>query len=177
ACPRDCAMLDRLMDEAVAFSEGPTVVRYPRGAGPAGLPEPPDSVQPGSGQLLRDGTDLLIVACGVMAGPALEAAADLEAEGRSVAVFDPVWLKPAPEAELVSLAVRCGAVLIAEDGAARGGFGEHVSALLASRHPGIRTSIVAVPDSFQPHAGRERLLASAGLDGPGLAAAARRLLA
>ncbi|KZD19411.1 MAG: hypothetical protein AO394_02225, partial [Candidatus Fermentibacter daniensis] len=83
----------------------------------------------------------------------------------------------APEAELVSLAVRCGAVLIAEDGAARGGFGEHVSALLASRHPGIRTSIVAVPDSFQPHAGRERLLASAGLDGPGLAAAARRLLA
>jgi len=177
ACPRDCAMLDRLMDEAVAFSEGPTVVRYPRGAGPAGLPEPPDSVQPGSGQLLRDGTDLLIVACGVMAGPALEAAADLEAEGRSVAVFDPVWLKPAPEAELVSLAVRCGAVLIAEDGAARGGFGEHVSALLASRHPGVRTSIVAVPDSFQPHAARERLLASAGLDGPGLAAAARRLLA
>lgn len=175
ACPRDCAMLGRLLSEAVAFTEYPTVIRYPRGNGPEGLPPPPGETPPGRGELLREGTDLLVIACGTTAGPALGAAEDLSAEGISVAVYDPIWIKPAPAGEIEALATGTGRVLTVEDGASQGGFGEHVASSLSTS--GIRVSVLGIPDSFQPHATRESLLAASGLDRAGIAEAARRAMA
>lgn len=174
ACPRDCTMLARLLETAVSFSEYPTVIRYPRGAGPADLPAPPDEVLPGCGQLLREGSKLAIVACGITVWAALQAAGMLREEGIEVAVYDPVWLKPAPEEEILLLAKRCGRVLTTEDGSVRGGFGGYLASLLSRE--GVRVASVGIPDAFQPHASRSSLLASAGLDPEGIARAARRLL-
>ena len=168
-------MLGRLLAEAVSFAEHPTVIRYPRGNGAEGLPVPPRETPPGRGELLREGADLLVIACGTVAAPALAAAGDLAAEGRSVAVYDPIWIKPAPFSEIEALAAATGRVLTVEDGASSGGFGEHVASRLAPA--GMRVTVLGIPDAFQPHATRERLLAASGLDRAGIAEAARRAMA
>ncbi len=173
AAPRDCAMLEALLLRSLDFDRGPTVIRYPRGGEPTGLPGPPATIEPGRGQLLRKGSDVLLVGCGILSATALEAAAMLAGDGIDCAVYDPVWLKPAPTAEIAALAASCGGrVVSAEDGCVAGGFGEMLTSSLCGS--GTRVVALGYPDSFQPHAPRETLMSLAGLDARSIAEAARR---
>jgi 1-deoxy-D-xylulose-5-phosphate synthase len=175
AAPRNCAMLSALLRVAFSLGTGPVVIRYPRGSEPGGLPGPGDDLRPGRGQVLRDGPDVLVIACGVMAGAAMEAAGLLAAEGVGVCVFDPVWLKPAPWDAIESLAAERRGVVVVEDGSAAGGFGEGVALRLAAAGTPVRA--LGYPDMFQPQGPREGLLAGAGLDADGIAGAVRGILA
>jgi len=171
ASPRDCAMLARVLEAAVDFEEGPTVIRYPRGSEPSGIPAPPSATAPGAGQVIREGADVVLVGCGVMAAVCLEAAALLEADGISAAVYDPIWLKPAPLEEMAKLARKCGKVVSVEDGSLAGGFGEMLAAGLGAVGSGVLA--LGFPDMFQPHGTRPGLLAAAGLDPESVRAAVR----
>jgi 1-deoxy-D-xylulose-5-phosphate synthase len=168
-------MLSALLKRAFSLGRGPVVLRYPRGVEPGGLPGPDGEVEPGRGQVLRDGPDVLVIACGVMAGPAMEAAGLLAGEGTGVCVFDPVWLKPAPWDDIESLAAGRRGVVVVEDGSAAGGFGEGVALRLAETGTPVRA--LGYPDMFQPQGPREGLLAGAGLDADGIARAVRGILA
>ena len=159
--PRNCALLEMMLRRSVEFSRGPTLLRYPRGEEPGTPSAAPLSVEPGSGQLLREGGDVLIIGAGTMALHALEAAAILETRGISAAVYDPIWLKPAPEDEMTRLAEGRRMVAVVEEGSVIGGFGCQVAALLGGRTRVLR---LGIPDRFQPHACREDLIRSMGLD-------------
>lgn len=173
AAPRDCAMLDAVLSLAVGLDDGPTLIRYPRGAEPAGMPAPGAGAEPGRGEILRRGKDVLIVSCGTMCAQALEAAAMLESEGIDASVIDPVWIKPPPMSLILSEAEGKRGVITLEDGAASGGFGEMLASCLSGIAP---VRIMGFPDMFQPHGPRQAILASAGLDADGAACAARGLM-
>ena len=89
----------------------------------------------GKANLLRDGTDLTIVANGLLVAPALDAAEALAAEGLSVRVLDMHTVKPIDRDALVKAANDTGAIVVAEEHLAHGGLGSVVAMTLAETKP------------------------------------------
>ncbi len=169
AAPRDCAVLEALLRHILPGLSQPTALRYPRGLEPERVAPPPEDLSPGHGQLIRPGSDALIVAAGTMVPLAVKASDLLAAEGISAAVFDPVWLKPMPSDEIELLARGVSAVVTVEEGCLAGGFGEGVQALLH----GTTVTSLGIPDDFQPHGNHMSILSRIGLDAEGIARAVR----
>ena len=101
----------------------------------------------GKAVTLREGTDLVIFACGIMVHEALQAAAALEKEGVSAAVLDMFTIKPLDAEAVVSWAEKTGAVVVAENHNRFGGLCSAVSEVLAERCP-TPAAFVAVEDQF-----------------------------
>jgi len=166
---------------ATAVSSGvPAAIRYPRGAG-EGLPVPelPEPLPIGRGELLREGTDAVIVAIGSRVMPALAAANELAAEtGREVAVFNARFVKPLPAAQLLELAGRFPLWLTVEENVLQGGFGSAVLECLsdAGALSGLTVRRLGLPDDFVEHGAQKALRALCGIDKNGIKAALRALL-
>jgi 1-deoxy-D-xylulose-5-phosphate synthase len=174
--PKDENELRHMLRTAVEYA-GPAAIRYPRGAG-LGVPLDPD-VKPipiGQAELLRDGDDALIVAYGTRVHPALEAAAELAAEGIQVAVLNARFAKPIDRERIGALAARCGAVVTVEEHAAMGGFGSGVLELLSELGHSGPVRCLAVPDELVEHGDPGRQQAAFGLDAAGIARAVRELV-
>ncbi len=101
----------------------------------------------GKANVLRDGKDCAIVACGLMVAEALGAAKILEAEGIDVAVIDPVTIKPLDKDTILSYAKKCGCIVTAENANVTGGLGAAVSEFLSETCPTLITR-VGVMDEF-----------------------------
>ncbi|MDE6734592.1 MAG: 1-deoxy-D-xylulose-5-phosphate synthase, partial [Desulfovibrio sp.] len=177
--PRDEDMLRHALKTALAQA-GPCAVRYPRGAGvgvertgaPRVLPE-------GVGEVLREGEGLAIIAAGPCAHAALAAAARIEEEtGVRPLVFDPVWLKPLPEAQLADLAGRFDRLLFMEEGTRAGGFASAALEYLsdAGLLRGQRIRRLGLEDAFVQHGTQAELRGLQGLDVEGVTAAGLELL-
>ena len=159
---------------------GPVAIRYPktvveRHAGPRA------PIELGRSELLADGHDGLIVACGTLLGAALEAAATLRREGLDVAVVNARFVKPLDPAIVERIEAAPWTVTV-EENALPTGFGSAVveavtDARAAAEHPGPGGPILrlGLPDRFVEHGERGELLADLGLDARGIAAACRRL--
>jgi 1-deoxy-D-xylulose-5-phosphate synthase len=176
AAPRDGVELRRLLREAVADASGPTAIRYPKADVGAAVPA---VGRIGAAEVLRRvgaGADVLILAVGATAAPALNAAALLAESGVDAAVVDPRWLLPLDEA-LVAAAAGYRRVVTVEDCGGHGGYGDAYAR--AVRAAGISTPVhqVALPQRFVPHGPRSALLTEHALDGPGIATAVLRLTA
>jgi 1-deoxy-D-xylulose-5-phosphate synthase len=169
--PRNEPELQHMLATALEHT-GPVALRYPRGLGEgAPLVETTKILPLGVGELLRDGTDGVIVALGSRVSPALEAARIFfEETGQSVAVFDPRFVKPLPEEQLLDLAVKHPFMLVVEESALAGGFGSAVLELLADREAlhGVRVKRLGVPDSFIEHGSQKALRARLGLNKDGI---------
>jgi 1-deoxy-D-xylulose-5-phosphate synthase len=176
--PKDEAELAQMVATAMA-TPGPVAVRYPRGVGVgAEVPDDPELLPLGQGELLREGTDAVVLALGSRVYPALECAQELEAEhGLSVAVFNARFIKPLPEAQLLDLAKQFKRVLTAEEGCLAGGFGSAVMEFYADAGVlgGLDIRRVGVPDQFIEHGAAKELRAKAGVDKAGIKAAVLKL--
>ncbi|MBL8932238.1 MAG: 1-deoxy-D-xylulose-5-phosphate synthase [Kineosporiaceae bacterium] len=169
AAPRDGATLREELFEAAAIGDGPTVVRFPKGAVPEDLPAIETLGTPGQpgavDVLFRHGSpDVLLVAVGAMAGTALDVAARLGDQGIGVTVVDPRWTLPVPDAVL-ELAAGFRLVVVVEDNLVRGGVGSVVRELLAVRHCPVPVATFGIPTEFLDHAGRAAVLERIGLTG------------
>lgn len=161
AAPRDAIRLRETLREAVRISDGPSVVRFPKGAvGPV----VPSVEKVGSVDVLarRGSEDVLIVAIGALAPLCLEVAERLSAQGIGVSVIDPIWVAPLPQ-ELIELGARYRLVVVVEDSVRVGGTASGVSQLL--RDAGVYTPQrdIGVPAEFFAHGTRAEVLAKAGL--------------
>ncbi|XVQ09504.1 1-deoxy-D-xylulose-5-phosphate synthase [Spirillospora sp. CA-255316] len=172
AAPRDGRRLRELLAEAVAVADGPTAIRFPKGAVAADVAAVRSH---GAIDVLREagapgGGAALIVSAGAMAGPCMEAAELLEARGVASTVVDPRWVAPLDPA-LAELAAAHASVTVVEDNGGAGGVGDAVAALL--REAGVRVPVtaLAVPQRFIEHGKRPRILEDCGLTGPRIAAA------
>ncbi|HLY21410.1 MAG TPA: 1-deoxy-D-xylulose-5-phosphate synthase [bacterium] len=174
AAPRDGARLRELLREAIEVKDGPTVVRFPKGAVPADLAAVDRT---GSIDVLyRAGDrDVLIVAVGAMAGAAVAAAQQLSAHGLGATVVDPRWVKPVP-AEIAALAGNYRLVVTVEDNVRAGGAGSAVAQAL--RDAGVDTPLrdLGIPPRFLQHGKRQEILAEAGLTPEGIAGAVTAVL-
>jgi 1-deoxy-D-xylulose-5-phosphate synthase len=173
AAPRDGARLVEELSEAVRHEEGPTALRYPRSDLGADIGA---CRRVGGIDVLQgpDAGEVLIVTVGAMARAALEAADALAEDGIDVTVADPRWVLPIG-ASLVRFADRYRHVVSVEDGVRTGGVGSRLSEALRAAGSRAEVTALGVPARFVPQGGRGELLASFGLDGPGIAEAVRAL--
>jgi len=155
----------------------PVAIRYPRGWA-AALPS--DSALPplalGRPVLLREGSDCVILAVGSAVAAALEAAAELEAEGLRAGVVNSRFAKPLHVESFLEAATAAGRVVTAEENSVVGGFGAGIVELLNTRGAGgVDVVCVGLPDKFVEHGDTEQLRAQYGIDAAGIADAVRRL--
>ena len=177
--PRDEDMLRHALFTSIK-GDAPTAVRYPRGAGfGVTLDECLRTLPEGQGQLMQDGERVAVIAVGNRVHPALEAAHAVQEEcGVQVAVFDPVWLKPLPEEQLLELAARFDALLFVEESSLSGGFSSAVLELLADKGGlrGQRIRRLGLPDHFVEQGTQRQLRERLGLRADGIAQELRLLL-
>ena len=177
AAPRDENQLQHLLATAIE-SGRPFALRFPRGAACGVALDPdPKPLPIGRGELLRDGTDVALVALGRTVPAALAAAARLAAEGVSAAVLDARFVKPLDEELLRDVAERIGVVLTVEDHLLAGGFGSAVLETLSRRAPGARVLRIGIDDRFIEHAEQSEQWLQVGLDADAVADAALAALA
>ncbi len=168
AAPRDAQSLVEELAEAVSHRTGPTALRFPKAA----VGEPVPAVERWCGlDLLRADADarVLVVAVGVMAATALQAAELLAADGVPCTVVDPRWVLPVNPA-LAAVAAGHRLVVTVEDGVRAGGVGSRLAQLLADRGVDVPVRNLGLPTEYVPHAERAALLTRFGLDATGLAA-------
>jgi len=130
----------------------------------------------GKANLLRDGSDLTIVADGLMVAPALDAAETLAGAGITARVLDMHTVKPLDRGALEAAARETGALVVAEEHLAHGGLGSVVAMTLAESHP-IPIRFVNLGDQFGESGAPEALLAKYGLTAANVALAARAVIA
>ena len=163
AAPRDGEQLRQALREAVEVSDGPTVLRFPKGD----VAEPVARVrQLGSLDVLRetsaDTVDLLIVGVGAMAPTAVSVAEKLEAQGYLVRVVDPRWVLPVSP-DLVSASGEARAVAVIEDNLVAGGIGSAVTLALSQAGCPVAVHCYGIPKEFLAHASRGQVLEQIGL--------------
>ncbi len=164
AAPRDESTLREELREAVAVDDGPTVVRYPKGA----LPDPILAVQRIGGidvlaRHVGDGDSrVLVVGVGAFAGTALQVAEALAAQGIGSTVVDPRWVLPVSPA-LVELAKAHGLVVTVEDGLLDNGVGDAIRSGMARAGVNVPVQAHGLPTDFLGQATRAQVVAEVGL--------------
>ena len=132
--PKDENELRHMLKTAI-YHPGPAALRYPRGAS-LGIPVDPEikELEIGKGEVLREGTDIVLIAYGHMVYPAMEVAQMLEKDGLSVGVINARFVKPL-DADLITRYARSARCLVTlEEHSVQGGFG---SAVLEALHENI----------------------------------------
>ena len=130
----------------------------------------------GKANVLREGTDVTLVACGIMLAEALNAAEVLAREGISAAVIDCFTIKPLDEECLAEWAEKTGAVVTAENQTVIGGLGSMVASCLARKCP-VPMEMVGVQDKFGEVGDIPYLQKKFGLTALDIVAAARKTVA
>lgn len=157
--------------EAILNYEGPVYMRTGRSPSPRVL-DASYRFQLGKGQILRDGSDVTLVACGVEVARALDAAEILAAEGIAARVVNMATLKPI-DAELLERCAReTGCFVTAEDHNIHGGLGSAVAEVLAQTRP-CPIEFVGVRDTFGESGEPDELAEKYGLTAPHIVEAAR----
>ena len=174
--PADENELQHMLHTALAH-HGPVVLRYPRGNG-EGVALEPDfhRLEIGRGTVLRAGTDVLLLPIGNRVGPALAAAARLEAQGIDAAVINPRFLKPLDSDLIADWAARTGRVVTVEDNCVQGGFGSAVLEVLNERGLHLPVQRLGYADRFVEHGPQAVLWRAAGIDADGIARSVLDLL-
>ncbi|MFH5823056.1 1-deoxy-D-xylulose-5-phosphate synthase [Georgenia sp. AZ-5] len=168
AAPRDEATLRSELREAVAVEDGPTVVRYPKGALPAALRA---VSRHGSVDVLaRHGgvPRVLVVGVGAMAHTAVAVGRALDAQGIGSTVADPRWALPVSD-DLLALARQHDLVVTIEDGLATNGVGSALRDALAAAGTEVPVRSHGVPLRFLEHASRNELVEELHLRGQDIA--------
>lgn len=165
-CPAD-AVEAREATKAAAEYKGPVYLRFGRAACPVINDRPDYKFEIGKGQLLREGTDLTIVATGICAGGALEAAEMLAGEGISAEVINICTIKPLDEELIVKSARKTGKVVTAEEHSVIGGLGSAVCDALCRSYP-VPVMKIGIQDVFGESGSAQILIEKYKLDGKGI---------
>ena len=169
--PRDEAMLVNMLHSAIAWEDGPSALRYPRGEGVGvDLPPEPLVLERGTGEILREGRRVAILGYGLGVGKGIEAARILSDAGIEVTVADARFAKPLDAALLGQLAAEHELLVTIEDGVVQGGFGtavwEHFN---EAGLPVPRIMRIGLPDEFVTHGKPALLHEEVGLTGANVA--------
>lgn len=169
--PKDGTELRNMMYFANNWNEGPLAIRYPRTAIPEGeIKTPVKEIEKFSWEILKEGKNILILACGSMVQPALKVADAVEKNyGATCCVVNCRFIKPMDEKMLSSLLSQFNKVLTLEENVLKGGFGSAVLEFMADKNfKGIELKNLGVPDEFIEQGSRNILLQRCGLDPEGI---------
>ncbi|MEC7484721.1 MAG: transketolase C-terminal domain-containing protein [Candidatus Thermoplasmatota archaeon] len=166
----------RLLTKQLAESNSPSYMRTARNKTPVLYDDvDPDTIQIGKGIELRDGTDVAIIACGVLVSEALKAADALSEQGVEVTVIDMHTIKPLDTQLVDRVAERCGAIVTAEDHSVIGGLGGAVAEYLSASSC-TPLERVGVKDRFGESGQADEMLEIMELNAPHIVKAAQRAM-
>jgi 1-deoxy-D-xylulose-5-phosphate synthase len=150
-CPANEDELADMMFTAL-HHDGPIAIRYPRGNGPGvAVKSKPELMPIGKAEVVKHGTQAVLLGLGALLPMAMEAAAQLEAQGYSVAVINPRSVKPL-DGDTISFFARSAEVVVTlEDHVLAGGFGSAVMEELAGRDIQVPIVRIGWPDGFIEH--------------------------
>ena len=169
----DEADLVHMVATQVAYDQGPSALRYPRGEG-IGMEMPAVGVplEIGKGRIMREGKQIALLSLGTRLAEALKAADTLAGMGLSTTVADARFAKPLDLALLRQLAERHEVLITIEEGSI-GGFGSFVLHALSEDgllDGGLKVRSMVLPDVFIDHDKPEKMYALAGLDAKAIVA-------
>jgi 1-deoxy-D-xylulose-5-phosphate synthase len=168
--PRDEAMLVHMLHTAVRHDGGPIALRYPRGSGiGVPLPDPPQAIEIGSGEILREGDRVALLGYGAGVGKALEAADILAERGLNPTVADARFAKPIDAGLVAQLAAEHELLVTVEEGVLAGGFGSAVWETLSDAGLAARILRVGLPDRYVTHGAPKLLHEEVGFTGERIA--------
>lgn len=173
--PSDAAST-RWATEYAIEHQGPVYLRLSRDVYPD-LYEEGEKLEFGKGRIVRQGTDVTVIACGLLVHKAIEAAEELEAKGVSVRVVDMYSIKPIDKELILKCAAETGAIVTAEEHNVLGGLGSAVSEVLAWGAAAVPTEFVGIQDTFTESAPYKELLTKYGVDAAGVKAGIEKVLA
>jgi transketolase len=178
--PCDPASMRRAV-HAAAKHVGPVYIRSSRGAFPHVYPEDDKDgtsvpFEIGKANVVRDGSDVTIIACGMMVAVSLDAAAMLAEEGIEARVLDMHTVKPLDKAAIASAARETGAIVTAEEHLIRGGLGSSVANVVTTTRP-VPMRCVGFDNTYAESGTVEELMEKFGLTAQDVAGAAREAIA
>jgi 1-deoxy-D-xylulose-5-phosphate synthase len=174
--PKDKNELRQMIYSAYLY-ERPVAIRYPRGeAQGVKIDEDFKEIPIGRWEILREGEDVAIIACGNTVYPAIAAARELEEEGIHSSVINGRFIKPMDRDMLVNLATHTKKILTVEEGAVIGGFGSGVMELLSEEGIAMPVKSIGIPDIFLSHGSQKMLRKQIGLDQEGIKRAIKQWL-
>jgi 1-deoxy-D-xylulose-5-phosphate synthase len=176
--PKDENELRHMLFTQLAHEDGPSALRYPRGAGQGvALDAELRALPIGQAEPIREGGDVVLLALGSMVYPSLRAAEELAGKGIQASVVNARFVKPLDEELILEYAARTGHVVTVEEGQRLGGFGSAVTELLQDRgvHD-VQTTAVALPDRFVEHGKPDILRRQVGLTAESIARSVQEAL-
>jgi transketolase len=159
---------------AIADHEGPVYLRFGRPVMPIFTPENAN-FQIGKADVLTEGTDVTIIACGHLVWKAIEAAKELESQGISAEIINMHTIKPLDEEAILKSIAKTRCVVTAEEHMINGGLGESVAKVIITNDL-VPQELVAVNDTFGESGTPMELMAKYGIDTPNIVAAAKKVI-
>jgi 1-deoxy-D-xylulose-5-phosphate synthase len=175
--PKDENELQHMVKTCLEHN-GPISVRYPRGVSlGVNMDAAPQAIPVGKGELLKDGSDVAIIAIGVGVWPAVEAAKRLSEEGISTAVVNGRFAKPLDQDLIVDVAKRVRYVVTVEEGSKIGGFGSGVLETLSDAGvTNVKTKVIGLPDWYIEQGPQDLLRERYGLTTEGIYQSVKELI-
>ncbi|MDD5289192.1 MAG: 1-deoxy-D-xylulose-5-phosphate synthase [Dehalococcoidales bacterium] len=167
--PKDENELQHLLYTAVKSGKI-MAVRYPRSAGLGVKMDTSFRELPiGKGEILRQGSDVAILAIGSMVAPALEAAQELAQQGIEATVVNARFVKPIDTELIIDLATRIRRIVTVEENTLSGGFGSYVADTIKHADVSdVKMRSIGIPDVFVEHGGQSFLRSKYGMDAKGI---------
>jgi transketolase len=157
-----------------AAHEGPVFLRLSR-VGVPDLLAANHSFELGQANLLKDGTDVTIIANGVLTHRALQAASHLEERGISARVLNMATVRPVDSEAIAKAAAETGAIVTVEEHTVYGGLGSAIAEVVVDTCP-VPMKILGVPGVFAPTGSANFLLDKFGMSSQGIAQSAEQLI-
>ena len=179
AAPRNEHELRNLMYTAQQDDMGAFVIRYPRGKGTtAEWHNTPVRIALGTGEKLKDGSDIAVLTIGTIAYQARKAIEQIERENADIGIahYDMRFIKPLDEKILHEVGKKFDKVITIEDGVIQGGFGSAVLEFFADNGYRVQTKRLGIPDTFVEHGTPDELYSMLGLDTEGIANSIREMI-
>ena len=165
-CPSDDVEAKAAVRAALEY-EGPVYIRFGRAAVPVINDRPDYKFEIGKGTVVREGSDVTIVATGICVDSALGAAEKLAAEGVSAEVVNICTIKPLDEEIIINSARKTGKVVTVEEHTVIGGLGSAVCDCLSANLP-TPVKKLGMQDVFGESGSAAALVAKYGLDAEGV---------
>ena len=167
--PYDEHMLRNLLYTTQQTEHGPFSIRYPRGKGKLEDWHNEMQIIPvGKGRKLADGNDVAVLTLGPIGSDVSEVLAELRAEGKAVAHYDMIFLKPLDQEIMREVGENYSQVLTVEDGTLNGGLGSVVTDWLNDNGYNVRVHRLGLPDAFVTQGTVPQLYDLCGIDKPSI---------
>ena len=144
-------------------AEGPVAIRYPRGNAYQGMKEHQAPICLGKSEVLRNGSQIAVLAIGSMVEVCQKVCENLRNAGSDPTFVNVRFVKPMDTELLDQLAKNHDLIVTVEENVQNGGFGEHVCSYMEEHHPDCHVLPVAIPDRFVAHGGVDSLRKQLGL--------------